>query len=58
MTADLKFRNRKVISSHTLLGIWLDIYTGIEVNSCVKKGSLTAMFYDDQKVVFSVLNEK
>ena len=30
----LKFGNGQAISFHTLLGVWLLIHTGIEVNSC------------------------
>ena len=29
----LKFRNGQVISSHTLLGVWLLIHAGIKVNT-------------------------
>ena len=32
--APLKFRNGKVISSHTLLSMWLLIHAGIKVNPC------------------------
>ena len=29
-----KFRNGKVISSHTLLGVWLLTHAGIKINPC------------------------
>ena len=34
MVAPLKFENVLLISSHTLLGMWLVIHAGIKVNIC------------------------
>ena len=38
MVAPLKFRNGLVISSHTLLGMWLRIHVGLKLNNVSKRG--------------------
>ena len=45
MAAPLKFGNGQVISSHTLLGMWLFIHLEIKVNLCGKCNPWCLHFY-------------
>ena len=44
----LKFGKGKVISSHTLLAMWLLIYAGIKVNPCGSRGPCTKRFVQNK----------